>query len=691
MNYEKCSCAHCKQHIEFPVEGTGQTIPCPTCEKPVLLTATNPRAQQRWVIVDTETDGLTYPIHVVEIAAQLMEGCEPCGSPFQVYLNHNVPIPSGAFAVHGYSQKFLRENGRPPVEAHEAFRQYAGESPIVAHSLGYDWNRALMPEWARLGLKPIGRRGFCTVSLSRRVLIDAPSYSLDDLKMRFGLADGPSHKAFGDVRIVVRLFREILRPRLESAGLTTFEAWQEFAQRTPILKCWRLIDPAHVLSLPQLNTNASQSFKSNLPPKENPSAKPVDTQPLALTKKMSRIPLSELTEVTIRGRTQSGDTPLHRAAKNGKFDEIPKHLLQIELFLVKNNRDETPLHFAAKHGHLDQIPSEFLTIETFTALDYYGRTPLHVAADDRHADQIPKEFLTPDILSLPTKNFTSNTILHFAAATNTLGLLPSTCITPKLLQIKNGYGSTPLEILNDVLPTQMQLTTLQEMGIAFDKARLTKQLAAGLIDAEHEKRRQANRMTLGFGGGQSSGSTVFAGPSARITVLAKSSSRKSPYKVEFMSDGPSVRVYCPCKAGVQQWMCKHKLALVLGDSNMLFDPRQTELLFQIQSWPQYSDLKQRTEEFQNKLRQIQETSEAADSKFYAWLETRNTDKQANPGEELSCGLVFIGIGDDDPEVQGRLEELNAAKAELKRKEKMIKEDFMLGLAMGFHRVGNVNL
>ena len=138
-------------------------------------------------------------------------------------------------------------------------------------------------------------------------------------------------------------------------------------------------------------------------------------------------------------------------------------------------------------------------------------------------------------------------------------------------------------------------------------------------------------------------------------------------------------------------MCKHKLALILGDSNMLFDPRQTELLFQIQSWPQYSDLKQRTEEFQNKLRQIQETSEAEDSKFYAWLETRNTDKQANPGEEMSCGLVFIGIGDDDPEVQGRLEELNAAKAELKRKEKTIKEDFMLGLAMGFHRVGNVNL
>lgn len=36
------------------------------------------------------------------------------------------------------------------------------------------------------------------------------------------------------------------------------------------------------------------------------------------------IPLSQLTEVTIRSRTKSGDTPLHRAAKMGKITEIPK-------------------------------------------------------------------------------------------------------------------------------------------------------------------------------------------------------------------------------------------------------------------------------------------------------------------------------------------------------------------------------
>jgi len=196
-----------------------------------------------WVIVDTETDGLRAPIHVVEIGAQLMRGLEPCGEPFQVFLNHDVFIPPGAVAVHGYTQEFLREHGQPPVEAHEAFRRYAKDCPIVAHHLAFDWNSALAPEWARLGVAQIGRRGFCTVALSRRVLVENVSHGLDALRMWLGLGDGPSHKAVSDVGTVVRLFKEFFAPRLTSAGLTTYEAWEQFSRRTPISKCWRALDP----------------------------------------------------------------------------------------------------------------------------------------------------------------------------------------------------------------------------------------------------------------------------------------------------------------------------------------------------------------------------------------------------------------------------------------------------------------
>ena len=118
--------------------------------------AQNTASGQRWVIVDTETDGLIAPIHVIEIAAQLMEGSQPCGAPFQIYLNHDVPIPGEATAIHGYTREFLREHGQPPTHSHEAFRRYARDYPIVAHNLAYDWNRALEPEWMRLGLPNMG-------------------------------------------------------------------------------------------------------------------------------------------------------------------------------------------------------------------------------------------------------------------------------------------------------------------------------------------------------------------------------------------------------------------------------------------------------------------------------------------------------------------------------------------------------
>jgi hypothetical protein len=345
---------------------------------------------------------------------------------------------------------------------------------------------------------------------------------------------------------------------------------------------------------------------------------------------------------------------------------------------------------------------------------------LHVAADYGHADQIPLEILTPDVLKLPTKNFSSKTILHIVAGRNEINKIPGNFITPEMWNVKNGYGSTPLETLNDILPTQSQLTNLhekeitfdkarltremasqlidsvpterqltnlREMGIAFDKGRLTRKMVAQLIEAEREKRRQATRMSLSHVAGCPPDTGIVVCPPAKITLLARSSSGSNPYKVEFMADGSSVRVYCHCQAGAKRWMCKHKLALILGDSNMLFDSRQNELLSRIQSWPQYIDLKTRTDEFQNKLRDIEEAIIAEHSKFSAWLETRSQDNQTNADEETPFIQIYIRSVDDDPEVQGKLEEMDEAKAELKRKEKTIKEDFMLGLTMGFHRVG----
>ncbi len=191
----------------------------------------------RWVIVDTETDGLYAPIHVVEIAAQMMVGWEPSGEPFRVFLNHGVPIPWPAVAVHGYTREFLASNGLAPREAHALFAEYVQGAPLVCHNLSYDWNRALGPEWQRLGVPPAGCEGFCSMLLARRVIHETSKHKLDILKAHFGLDTGESHHAGVDVETVVQLFTKVMQPRLTSAGLDTFEAVKAFSRRSPVKRC----------------------------------------------------------------------------------------------------------------------------------------------------------------------------------------------------------------------------------------------------------------------------------------------------------------------------------------------------------------------------------------------------------------------------------------------------------------------
>ena len=199
------------------------------------------RNRKRWVIIDVETDGLYDPIHVVELAGQLMEGWEPVGEPFRMLLNHDVPIPPVAVEIHGYTQEYLRDHGQDPRYVYAAFSDYARDYPLVAHNLSYDWNRSLEPEWARIGISPIGQRGFCCMMLARRLVTETKSYRLDVLKECFRLSPSESHRAKNDVLAIVELFNKVYQPRLESCGLYTFDSVVEFSKQTPVAKCLHMI------------------------------------------------------------------------------------------------------------------------------------------------------------------------------------------------------------------------------------------------------------------------------------------------------------------------------------------------------------------------------------------------------------------------------------------------------------------
>jgi len=237
---------------------------------------------------------------------------------------------------------------------------------------------------------------------------------------------------------------------------------------------------------------------------------PAPVQEKRREQKPVRSNLSKLTEETIRARTKAGDTPLHRAAKNGQFDLIPPHLLTIELFMVKNNEGNTPLHVAARHGTLNQVPRQFLTKETLTVRETPGyapegfyftgsgykaqtETPLHIAALYGHAAQIPQEFLMPEYLCVEAKGY-GETLLHYLARSKSLDLFSQDYAHSEIWNLKDRNGQTPRDLLEGVIAqenyvaqvrsepaTEKQKAKLRWFGYAFDET-ITKGAASDAID-----------------------------------------------------------------------------------------------------------------------------------------------------------------------------------------------------------------
>jgi DNA polymerase-3 subunit epsilon len=180
--------------------------------------------ESNWILIDTETTGFHAPIFVVELAAQRMLGWKAIGPPFRRLLNQNAEISAEVSRVHGYTREILERDGDPALDVYRDFALYVDGLPITAYNLSYDWDRVLMPEWARLGIKPIGTSGFCALRLAQRLLdpVPAGNCKLQTLRQYYRLPERGAHTALGDVETVADLMATVLRPLAEHRGLQSW-------------------------------------------------------------------------------------------------------------------------------------------------------------------------------------------------------------------------------------------------------------------------------------------------------------------------------------------------------------------------------------------------------------------------------------------------------------------------------------
>lgn len=122
---------------------------------------TNAHMAPDWVVIDTETTGLTQDDRIVEIAALVIDS--ETMEPVEEFITLLHPDrDTGASAVHGISADMV-ENSPRFADIAEKFAHFLQGRVLVAHNLKFDMG-FLEREFDRAGVELNLGRGFCTWS-----------------------------------------------------------------------------------------------------------------------------------------------------------------------------------------------------------------------------------------------------------------------------------------------------------------------------------------------------------------------------------------------------------------------------------------------------------------------------------------------------------------------------------------------
>lgn len=158
-------------------------------------------------VFDVETTGLSASKdEVIEIAAiQLVNGKPQ--KEFHKYITNTVKVGNSE-RIHGHSDLFLLENGMPVKDVFNEFFEFAKNSVLVGHNVGFDIK--MVTAQAQKAKITVPKLQWCdTLDLAHR-FIPADRYSLDALAKQLKLANVPDHKAINDVKATIDLLANLV-------------------------------------------------------------------------------------------------------------------------------------------------------------------------------------------------------------------------------------------------------------------------------------------------------------------------------------------------------------------------------------------------------------------------------------------------------------------------------------------------
>jgi DNA polymerase-3 subunit epsilon len=173
----------------------------------VLYLAKEITAYNLYAILDIETTGGKYNEEgITEIAIYKFDG-HKIVDQFCSLVNPEKTIQPFVVNLTGINNEMLR-NAPKFYEVAKRIIEITEGCTLVAHNANFD-NRILTTEFDRLGYS-FELNTLCTVELSKKLIPDLPSYSLGKLVRSLGIPITDRHRAQGDAKATVTLFKLLL-------------------------------------------------------------------------------------------------------------------------------------------------------------------------------------------------------------------------------------------------------------------------------------------------------------------------------------------------------------------------------------------------------------------------------------------------------------------------------------------------
>jgi len=160
-----------------------------------------------YAIIDIETTGGKYDEEgITEIAIYRFDG-HRIVDQFCSLINPERKIQPFVVNLTGITSEMLR-NAPKFYEVAKRIIEITEGCILVAHNAQFD-NRILTTEFDRLGY-PFEKDTLCTVELSKKLIPNLPSYSLGKLVRTLGIPLSDRHRAQGDAKATISLFKLLL-------------------------------------------------------------------------------------------------------------------------------------------------------------------------------------------------------------------------------------------------------------------------------------------------------------------------------------------------------------------------------------------------------------------------------------------------------------------------------------------------